>query len=115
MYQPLPTNEDADVEAYGRLRQGFAEALTEQDKGIDELAKIISRQKTIATSIGTEVVSQNDLIDGITDQSDRTRDRLMRQTDNVIATGKKDVTWPYWLAIVLLFIGIIVVSSLPKL
>ncbi|KAK2727945.1 hypothetical protein QYM36_008427 [Artemia franciscana] len=81
MYQPLPTNEDADVEAYGRLRQGFAEALTEQDKGIDELAKIISRQKTIATSIGTEVVSQN----------------------------------AYWLAIVLLFIGIIVVSSLPKL
>ena len=34
-------------------------ALTEQDSGLEELSKIIGRQKQMAQAIGNEVTSQN--------------------------------------------------------
>lgn len=64
----------------------------EQDRGLEALSEVISRQKNLAQVIGNEVTYQNELIDDITDHVDRTRDRLVGQTNNVRTIDRKDST-----------------------
>lgn len=44
--------------------------VTEQDRGLEALSEVISRQKNLAQVIGNEVDFQNELIDDITDHVD---------------------------------------------
>lgn len=65
---------------------------SEQDRGLEALSEVITRQKNLAQTIGNEVTYQNELIDDITDHVDRTRDRLVGQTNNVRTIDRKDAT-----------------------
>lgn len=86
--------------------------LEEQEKGLENLSKIISRQKEIANTINTEVDLHNDILDDLGDQIERTDTRIRQETDHISVVDRKDKTFIYWVAIVLLFISIIVVVSI---
>ncbi|CAG7725060.1 unnamed protein product [Allacma fusca] len=80
----------------GQLRTQQYQILEQQDRGLEALSEIISRQKHLATTIGGEVDYQNELIEDITDHVDRTRDRLVGETNRVRTIDRKDNTCGYW-------------------
>ncbi|ODM87597.1 Syntaxin-8 [Orchesella cincta] len=113
-------DEDEEVQFSGRgssdqhasvqqIRQQQAEMLQEQDRGLEALSEVISRQKNLAQVIGNEVEYQNELIDDITDHVDRTNDRLIAQTSRVRTIDRKDATGRYWAVIILLLVVIIII------
>ncbi|XP_060562342.1 syntaxin-8-like [Ruditapes philippinarum] len=84
-----------------------------QDQGLEALSDVIARQKNMALDIGNEVDSQNDLIDDITDHTDRTGHRLIKETRHIRIVDRKSATCCYWVFIVLLFVAILVVIIVP--
>lgn len=82
--------------------------MEEQEQGLEELSKVITRQKHIAQAIHGEVDHHNEIIDDLADHVDRTDERLIEGTRAVQDLSKKDRTCGYWVVIVLLFISIIV-------
>ncbi|KAL4239769.1 Syntaxin-8 [Mactra antiquata] len=87
--------------------------IKEQDRGLEALSDVIARQKNMALDIGNEVDSQNVLIDDIADHTDRTGERLIKETRHVRIVDRKSATCCYWVFIVLLFVAIIVVVAVP--
>ncbi|XP_034175355.2 syntaxin 8 [Osmia lignaria lignaria] len=87
--------------------------LQEQDKGLEELCKVISRQKEIGHTISNEVDHQNEIIDSLADHMDRTDESLINKTRQVQTISFKDRTCGYWIVIIFLFICIITVSLIP--
>ncbi|XP_033209690.1 syntaxin-8 [Belonocnema kinseyi] len=84
--------------------------LEEQEQGLEELSKVISRQKQIAHTIHSEVDLHNEIIDDLADHVDRTDERLIQGTRSVQSISEKDRTWGYWIIIIILLISIVVVS-----
>ncbi|TGZ49151.1 syntaxin-8 [Temnothorax curvispinosus] len=84
--------------------------LIEQDKGLEELCKVIVRQKEIGQTISNEVDHQNEVIDDLADHMERTDESLINKTQQVRNIHSKDRTCVYWIVILLLFIVIIIVS-----
>jgi len=93
-----------DLKAQNRV------ALQDQEQGLDELYKVITRQKAIAQTINTEVDHQNEIIDDLADHMDRTDERLIDGTRRVRSISRKDRTCGYWIVIILLLISIIAVA-----
>ncbi|XP_033740346.1 syntaxin-8-like [Pecten maximus] len=96
------------------LRNQQQQVIQEQDRGLDALSSVLSRQKQMAIDIGDEVDSQNVLIDDITDHTDRTGERLKKETKHIRIVDRKSNACCYWVVIVLLFIAIIVVAVVPS-
>ena len=94
------------------LRNEQTQILQEQDKGLESLSQVISRQKKMAMRIGTEIEDQNEIIDNIAVQMDHTSDRVNSETRHVEAVSDKDSNCSYWLIIIGLFGAIIVVGIL---
>ncbi|EEB18559.1 syntaxin-8, putative [Pediculus humanus corporis] len=84
--------------------------LKEQDQGLENLLKIVSAQKQIATSINDEVEHHNEILVDIADGMERVDGRINRATDMVQVINKKESIWGYWLVAILLFIAILGVS-----
>ncbi|CAL1684369.1 unnamed protein product [Lasius platythorax] len=84
--------------------------LREQDKGLEELCKVIARQKEIGQTISNEVDHQNEIIDDLADHMDRTDESLINKTQQVRHIHSKDRTCGYWIVIIILFIAIVVVA-----
>ncbi|KAK5642074.1 hypothetical protein RI129_008241 [Pyrocoelia pectoralis] len=103
--EPLDTG--APKYTVQQLKAQQQEMLQEQDKGLENLSKIISKQKNIAQSISTEVDLQNEIIDDLGDHIDRTDTRVSSETNTIGIVMKKDKTTIYWVIIILLFITII--------
>ncbi|XP_025016684.1 syntaxin-8 [Tetranychus urticae] len=97
----------SSVDDYANIQR---QALREQDKGLDTLADIISRQKSMAQGIATEIDIHNEILDDITDAMDDNHGRLVRNTRNIAKVSRKSDTCCYWVVIVLLMIIIIVIS-----
>lgn len=87
--------------------------LLEQDKGLEELCKVIARQKEIGQTISNEVDHQNEIIDNLATHMDRTDESLINKTRQVQTISFKDRTCGYWVVIILLFICIITVTLIP--
>ncbi|KAJ9594985.1 hypothetical protein L9F63_013707 [Diploptera punctata] len=94
----------------GDMRQQQQRMLQEQDQGLEALSKVISRQKEIAETIGSEVDLQNEIIDDLADHMDRTESRVRSETRQVTVIDRKDNTCWYWVVIIVLFIAIITVA-----
>ncbi|OXU26072.1 hypothetical protein TSAR_002653 [Trichomalopsis sarcophagae] len=92
------------------LKSQKQQLLQEQEQGLEQLSKIISRQKQIAQAIHSEVDNHNEIIDDLADHIDRTDERLIDGTRQVRTISHKDRIWPYWVVIILLFIVIIAVA-----
>lgn len=111
---PSVSTMDNEHIPHRELRQMQTQVMDQQDRGLEELSKIIGRQRQMAQAIGEEVESQNDLIDNIADNVDRTRDRLAQQTTQITLTDRKDRTCGYWIVILSLFVAIVIVAAIPK-
>lgn len=83
--------------------------LNDQDKGLDALAQVISRQKDLAIRIGDEVDLQNDIIEDLGTTMETTNSRIGGETQNIGVITRKDSTCGYYIVIVILFIAILVV------
>ncbi|XP_076648396.1 syntaxin 8 [Halictus rubicundus] len=92
------------------LRTQQDRILQEQDKGLEELCKVIARQKEIGQNISNEVDHQNEIIDNLADHMDTTDESLINKTQQVQRISSKDRTCGYWIVIILLFISILVVA-----
>ncbi|XP_043503836.1 syntaxin-8 [Polistes fuscatus] len=102
-----------DVNMSTQDLQNYQEqVLQEQDKGLEELCKVIARQKEIGQTISNEVVHQNEIIDDLADHMDMTDQTLVNRTRQVENISYKDRTCGYWIIIILLFISIVVVALL---
>ncbi|KAF2896159.1 hypothetical protein ILUMI_10022 [Ignelater luminosus] len=95
-----------------QLRDQQKQMLRNQDEGLENLSKIISRQKNIAQTISSEVDLQNEIIDDLGDHIDRTDARVVSETRTIGTIDRKDKTCIYWVIIILLFISIITVVAI---
>jgi len=93
------------------LRQQHKQLFKEQDRGLEVLDEIITRQKNLARGIGTEIDIQNEIIEDIGDNMDQTNERLIRNTRNIKKVSRKSDTCTYWVVIILLLVAIIVVAA----
>ncbi|XP_053982477.1 syntaxin-8 [Hylaeus anthracinus] len=84
--------------------------LQEQDRGLEELHKVIVRQKEIGQTISNEVEYQNEIIDNLADHMDRTDDSIVNKTRRIERMSFKDRTCGYWIVIIFLFICIVTVA-----
>jgi len=102
----------SNPESVQNLRQQQIRILDDQNQGLESLSKIISRQKDLALKIGDEVDLQNEIIDDLAVDMERTDMRINSETRHVGVVVRKDSTWGYWLTIILLFVAIVVVAFL---
>lgn len=105
----LTRKDDVSVDSF---RSEQKQILKEQDKGLENLSKVISRQKQLAMNIGTEIEEQTEIIDNIADQMDYTDTRVRRETRNVGEISDEDSTCTYWIVIISLFVAIVIVGIL---
>merc|ERR1712168_616515 len=101
---------DSDDEAPLLTRQ---EQINAQDRGLDDLAAIIRRQREIGVMIGNEVEEQNEIIDDVTHLADNARGRLDQQTEQVARLGDEKGTCYLWGIVIALFLVILTLVSLP--
>ncbi|GAB0100243.1 syntaxin-8 [Sergentomyia squamirostris] len=94
----------------GDLRRQHVQILENQNEGLEQLSKVISRQKELALRIGDEVEGQNEIIDDIADQLEYTDHRIQGETRRIEVVSAKDRTWPYWTIIISLFVAILIVA-----
>ncbi|XP_074600673.1 syntaxin 8 [Brevipalpus obovatus] len=97
------------IHDYDQVKQRL---IREQDAGLDTLGEIISRQKAMAHGICTEIDLHNEILDDIGDAMDANNDRLVRNSRNIAVISRKDGSCCYWLIIFLLFIAIVVLSTI---
>jgi len=91
-----------------------AQIIQEQDKGLDELTKVIQRQKMMGQTIGEEIDYQNEIIDDITIGVDQTNQKLIRTDRHVKKVHKKAGSCGLLVIVILLFIAIIVLVAVPN-
>ncbi|XP_072397038.1 syntaxin-8 [Diabrotica undecimpunctata] len=94
------------------LKEAQKRMIGEQNEGLENLSKIISRQKDIATTINNEVDYHNDLLDDLGNQMDQTDTILGTATRHIEVVDRKDKTCVYWVIIILLFISIVTVAAI---
>lgn len=94
------------------FRSEQQQIIRQQDDSLEALSKVISRQKNIAIRIGSEVDTQNDILDNLTTQMDNVGTRVSSTTQNVNHVADKDSTYGYWMVIILLFVAIVIILIL---
>ncbi|CAB3361842.1 Hypothetical predicted protein [Cloeon dipterum] len=93
----------------GEIRSHMRVLEEEQDRGLDALSKIVSRQKQIAETIDGELGNQNEILDDIAVRVDTTDENILTETRHVAVVDRKDSTCGYWTVIILLLIAIVCV------
>lgn len=101
---------DEFVPSVDTLRHDQKRILDEQDRGLDNLSKVISRQKGIAITIGNEVDLHNELLDDISTRMDSTNTSIQRESVQVRVISERDNTCGYWIIIIILFIAIAILA-----
>ncbi|XP_066148532.1 syntaxin-8 [Euwallacea fornicatus] len=107
-WDTIETSEMTVDEIQSRQRQ----MLGDQEQGLENLAKIISRQKDIANTISNEMDYHNEILNDIGTQIDQTDQRVRTETGRVSTVSQKDSTCGYWIVIIILFISIIIVAAI---
>lgn len=90
--------------------QAQEQYLQEQDDGLEDLSKIMSRTKDIAQSFTAEIDLHNEIIEDVGDTMDRVNERLIRNTQRTASLGTKVDTCGYWIIIVALLVAIVIVA-----
>lgn len=93
--------------AHNTLRR--EDMIRNQNEGLENLSKIISRQKSIALKISEEVNEQDEILDDIAVQLESTDGRINRGTQAIEAFTQKDSSMVLWCIILGLFVAIIIV------
>lgn len=103
-----------DRQSVTQLRETKQRLIEEQDKGLDTLATIVTRQKHLAQGINSEIDLHNEILEDISEAFEDTDARLLRNTRNIRVVSNKSSTCGYWTVIILLLIAIIIVSTIPN-
>lgn len=99
---------DATNPATEQLRT--SQIISAQNEGLENLSRIMSRQKELALKISEEVGEQDVILDDIAIQLDRSYGRINRETRAISSLTDSDSgSWWYWMVIISLFVAIIVV------
>uniref|UniRef100_A0A3B4AYD8 Syntaxin-8 n=1 Tax=Periophthalmus magnuspinnatus TaxID=409849 RepID=A0A3B4AYD8_9GOBI len=69
--------------SFGEIKQQQQRIINAQDAGLDALAAVISRQKTMGQEIGNELDEQNEIIDDLAHLVDKTDGRIRNETRRV--------------------------------
>ncbi|XP_068141842.1 syntaxin-8 [Drosophila tropicalis] len=96
----------ADMASF-KLRK--EQMLAEQERGLDSLSNTLSRQRLLVERLGNEVEDHNVILDNMANTMDRVEYGVQRETQSISQINRRDSTWGYWLIIICLFVGIIVV------
>lgn len=99
--------------SFGEIKQQQQRVIEAQDAGLDALAAVISRQKTMGQEIGNELDEQNEIIDDLVHLVDKTDDRIRNETRRVKLVETKSASCGMLVVIVLLLIAIIVIAVWP--
>lgn len=91
------------------LKLDHKRLLKDQDNNLERLSKVISRQKDISVTIGSEIDLQNEIVDDLAERMERTNVAIQKETTHVSVITRKDSTWGYWMIILLLFFAIVAV------
>ncbi|XKL63301.1 hypothetical protein PGB90_005665 [Kerria lacca] len=92
-YDDIPVlEEDPSVMNVKQLRLVQKKMIKDQDEGLEELSKTLSRHKNIALKIGNEVDVQNEIIDDISTRVEITTTGIRSGTDQINVVSLKDST-----------------------
>lgn len=134
-------DDDVPIQAIGNnasvhdLRRQQTKILEDQNEGLEQLSKVIARQKNLALRIGDEVEVQNgiildywkingffflnsnilsfaDILDDIAVSMENTDSRVHSETRHIGVITDGGSTKGYWITIILLFIAILIVLLL---
>ncbi|XP_055626634.1 syntaxin-8 [Toxorhynchites rutilus septentrionalis] len=94
------------------LRAHQTRLLEDQNEGLEALSKVISRQKELASRIGTEVDQHNEILDNLAVTMETTDGRMNRETRQIETVTELDSTCGYWTVIGILAAAIIIVAIL---
>nr|XP_020466633.1 syntaxin-8 isoform X2 [Monopterus albus]XP_020466634.1 syntaxin-8 isoform X2 [Monopterus albus] len=98
---------------FGEIKQQQQQIIEAQDAGLDALAAVISRQKTMGQEIGNELDEHNEIIDDLAHLVDKTDDKIRNETRRVKLVETKSASCGMLVVIVLLLIAIVVVAVWP--
>ncbi|KAF3687517.1 Syntaxin-8 [Channa argus] len=98
---------------FGEIKQQQQRIIETQDAGLEALAAVISRQKTMGQEIGNELDEQNEIIDDLAHLVDKTDDRIRNETRRVKLVETKSASCGMLVVIVLLLIAIVVIAVWP--
>ncbi|XP_047220347.1 syntaxin-8 isoform X1 [Girardinichthys multiradiatus] len=98
---------------FGEIKQQQQRIIDAQDAGLDALAAVISRQKTMGQEIGNELDEQNEIIDDLAHLVDKTDSRIQNETRRVKLVETKSASCGMLVVIVLLLIAIVVIAVWP--
>ncbi|XP_029917506.1 syntaxin-8 [Myripristis murdjan] len=112
---PWLINESEETKglSFGEIKQQQQRIIEAQDAGLDALAEVISRQKTMGQEIGNELDQHNEIIDDLAHLVDKTDDRIRNETRRVKLVETKSASCGMMVVIVLLLIAIVVVAVWP--
>ncbi|XP_071778661.1 syntaxin-8 [Centroberyx gerrardi] len=112
---PWLINESEETKglSFGEIKQQQQRIIEVQDAGLDALAAVISRQKTMGQEIGNELEEQNEIIDDLAHLVDKTDDRIRNETRRVKLVETKSASCGMLVVIVLLLIAIVVIAVWP--
>lgn len=85
------------------------QVIRSQNEGLENLSKIISRQKNIALKISEEVTEQDEILDDIAVRMESTDGRINSGTQAIETFTQKDTSMALWMVILGLFVAILVV------
>lgn len=85
------------------------EIIRSQNEGLENLSKILSRNKSLALKISEEVTEQDEILDDIAVQMENTDGRINNGTQEIEGFMQKDSSMALWMIILALFIAILVV------
>jgi len=111
-------DDDAPIQPVGNhtsvhdLRRQQTRILEDQNEGLEQLSKVISRQKHLALRIGDEVEVQNDILDDIAVSMENTDSRVNVETRHIGLITDGGSTKSYWFVIIMLFVAILIVLLL---
>ncbi|XP_029706030.1 syntaxin-8 isoform X2 [Takifugu rubripes] len=82
---PWLVNETEETKGltFGDIKEQQQRIIEAQDAGLDALAAVISRQKTMGQDIGNELDEQNEIIDDLAHLVDKTDNRIRNETRRV--------------------------------
>ncbi|XP_033630473.1 syntaxin-8-like [Asterias rubens] len=96
------------------IREQQLLVIQKQDKGLEALADVISRQKQMGQRIGTELDEHNEILDDLSRHVGRTDDRILKETKHIRTVTQKAKDCSFYIVMLLLLIAIVVVIAIPN-
>lgn len=96
-----------------QMQQQTRDNLRRIDEQLDALVGLSQQQRIVATSIGTELNDQMDMLSEVDSHMDKTYDQVSQANGMLDVVKEKSGTWCAWILMALLVIAIVAVWVIP--